>query len=107
MAIHRVLKTRQCAEDLGRCHSFLGAYLMHLSPFEDGHEVITLLVSALLHLLVVSRTLPNLSAQESQLSQLLGDVVRGLHLLQICNSGVQNSHSCSQTLLSAGILCTV
>merc|ERR1711971_1460581 len=92
---------------LGSSNSFLGAYLVHLSSFEDGHKVLVLLVSSLLHLHVVGRALFDLSAEEGQLCQLLGYVVRGLHLLQAGNPGVKNSHCCGQALLSISIFCTV
>merc|ERR1711971_1011234 len=92
---------------LGSGNSFLGAYLVHPSSFKDGHKVLVLLVGALLHLHVVSRALLDLSAEEGQLCQLHGDVVRGLHLLKAGNPGVKHSHCCSQALLSIGILCTV
>merc|ERR1711971_176769 len=92
---------------LGSGHSFLGAYLVHLSSFEDRHKVLVLLVGALLHLHMVSCALFGLSAEEGQLCQLLGDVVRGLHLLQAGNPGVKNSHCCGQALLSISIFRTV
>merc|ERR1711971_795308 len=68
---------------LGSGHSFLGAYLVHLSSFEDGHKVLVLLVGALLHLHVVSCALFDLSAEEGQLCQVLGDVIRGLHFFRL------------------------
>merc|ERR1719234_1622816 len=89
---------------LGSGHSFLDNYLMHLSALEDGHKVLVLLVGALLHLLVVSYALLDLSAQESHLSQLLGDVVRGAHLLQVGDSGVQHCHCSNQALLSISVV---
>ena len=75
--------------------------------FKDGHKVVVCLVRALLHLFVVCHPLLDLGAQESQLCQLLGDIVGSPHLLQVADSGVKNGHSRLQTLLSAGILGTV
>ena len=71
---------------------------------EDGHKVLVLLVGAFLHLLVVSNALLDLRAQESHLCQLLGDVVRGAHLLQVGDSGVQDSHCSHQALLGIGVV---
>merc|ERR1719341_59201 len=92
---------------LGSGPSFLGAYLVHLGSFKDGHKVVVCFVRALLHLLVVGHALLDLGAQESQLCQLLGDIVGSPHLLWVGDSGVKNGHSRLQTLLSANILGTV
>ena len=75
--------------------------------FENGHKVPILLVGAFLHLLVVGHALLDLGAEKRQVGQLLGDIFRGLHLLQVGNSGVKHSHGCCQALLGVGILGTV
>ena len=62
-------------------------------------KVLVLLVHSLLHVLVVIHPLLDIIAQSVQLRQLLLNILRHLHLLQIPHPIVQDRNSSLQTLL--------
>merc|ERR1719347_2170030 len=78
-----------------------------MSTFEDADKIFFPLVDSLLHILVVIHPLLDVVAEYSQLCQLLLDVLRHLHLLQVHHSCVQDSNSSLQTLLCIGEFLTV
>merc|ERR1719233_559945 len=94
-------------KQLGNCSSCsldtnLGGSNSIMGTFEHRDKVLVLLVDSLLHVLVVIHPLLDIIAENSQLSQLLLDILRHLHLLQVNHPSVQNSNSSFQALLSIG-----
>merc|ERR1719365_11061 len=81
-------------------HSNLGGGNPIVSTFEDADKILFSLVDSLLHILDVI-------AECSQLCQLILDVLRHLHLLQVHHPCVQDSNGSLQTLLCIGEFLTV